>query len=353
MKPVLGLGAFVAACVAILAPGAAQAARCGLTTVSGGNTTTVYDPFNPAATTVNVTNLVLSRVNGANGEKTSSINFFIQGQSPAQNGSTIVFSSGSGSGSGTGYNQNLFFNYGSTGPSPLNNSSSPPAGVFRWEFSGNNAQSDTFTVSASITLPQNLNLTAGTQLSFDIVYSCAGTGGGGQFSETGTVPGAITANIEVRSALRASFVGTALDFGELAQISDAQASAIKTSTSNYVRVQSSGPYSVSLAVDSTDANPFTLTPGASATTDPLQRIRYSLKFLGQTRSATATSAITQTCARAGVGDSVEDRLPLQGTLIDGGSNKAVSPSYSEYLIVTVTPLAVGTSAPVDCGNIAL
>lgn len=346
MKLPLRPRAWLAAALALAMPAMAHAGTCGLTTVSGGTASQTYDPFNPATSTIQLSNLVLSRVNGAGGEKTASLNFYIKGQSASQDGTSVVFNSATGSGTGTGYGQNLFFSFSSPGPTPLDNSSTPVAGIFRWNFNGNNAASDTFTVNATITLPANLNLSASSQLAFDIVYSCAGTGGGGPFTSTGTVPSAITANIVVPSALRATYAGTALDFGEIGQVATANAATAKTSATNYIRVQSTGPYSVSM----TSNGNYLLTPGGTATSDPNQKVGWSLKFLGQTRSPTNTSAIALTCARANVSDAIEDHLALQGTLVEGGAGKAPSANYRDTLTVTITPLAASTSSFPDCGN---
>lgn len=332
---------------------AASAATCGITG-SAVATVATYDPFETTGFTTSVT-LTLTRINGNGGEKTDIVNFYIKGRDADSVGTSVVANSAAVAGQVTGLGLDIFYDYNEAVPtvSPTSLSPSATARFLKVVFTGNNGASDTAVVTFTVTLPRNLNATAATELPFDAYFGCSTTGGGQGTQQSGNLPNAIRMPINILSALRAGFVGTALDFGELAQVTAVQAPTVKTSTSNYVRVQSSGPYQVSLAVDSADANPYTLTPNASATTDPLQRIRYSLKFLGQTRSATAATPITQTCARAGVGDVVEDRLPLQGTLIDGGTSKAVSPNYSEFLVVTISPLAAGTAAPVDCGNIAL
>ncbi len=331
----------------------ASAATCGITG-SAVATAATYDPFETTGFTTSVT-LTLARINGNGGEKTDIVNFYIKGRDVDSVGTTVVPNSAAVAGQVTGLGLDIFYDYNEATPtvSPTSLNPSSVARFLKVEFTGNNSDSDTAVVTFTITLPRNLNATAATELPFDAYFGCSTTGGGKGTQQSGSLPNAIRMPINILSALRAGFVGTALDFGELAQVTAVQAPTVMTSTSNYVRVQSSGPYQVSLAVDSADANPYTLTPNSSATTDPLQRIRYSLKFLGQTRSATATTPITQTCARAGVGDVVEDRLPLQGTLIDGGVSRTVSPNYSEFLIVTISPLASGTVAPVDCGSITL
>lgn len=339
------LSAIAALFVALIPLPALAAGKCGLTTVSGGTASSTYDPFNPSSSTINITGLILSRVNGAGGEKTSSLNFYVVGQSPNQNGSQMVVTSATGSGSGTGTGQNIFFNYNGPFPSPLDNSSSPVPGIFRWTFSGNNAASDLFTVNMTVTLPSNLNLPASTDLRFDIVYSCAGTGGGGPFTDTGTYSNAITASVTVESKLRASFAGglvgavPAVAFGE---IGNETTGGLKTPSNNYIRVQSTSPYKVNL----TSKNKFYMTVEGNPTTDANQKVGYDLKFLGVTLApGTASGIVNKQCDRAGVGDDVEDKLYIQARLAEGGAGKAPSTDYIDELSVSIEPLNIGTGDP--------
>lgn len=338
--------------------GAAQAATCGITGSATASSAT-YDPFETTGFTTNVT-LTLTRVNGNGGAKTDIVNFYLKGRDADSVGTTVTATSAVVAGSIEGIGLDIFYDYNEANPtvSPTSLSPSTAARFLKVNFTGNNRDSDTVVVNFSVALPRNLNATAATELPFDAWFGCSTTGGGAPTQQTGTLPNAVRMPINIVSALRASFVGSALDFGELAQVVQAQAATVKTSTANYVRVQSSGPYQVSLAVAGGDTLPFTLTPGGAVPTGDAaaqeqQKIRYSLRFLGQSRSPTATTAITQNCARAGVGDAVEDRLPIQGTLIDGGSTKTISPNYTEALVVTISPLISTAVAPTDCGSIAL
>jgi hypothetical protein len=344
--------AFVAGTSVSLGTGA-QAATCGIVG-SATATSVTYDPFETTGFTTNVT-LSLSRVNGAGGQKTDIVNFYLKGRDADSVGTTVTPTSAVVAGTVEGIGLDIFYDYNEATPavSPASVSPSSAARFLKVNFTGNNRDSDTVVVNFTVTLPRNLNATAASELPFDAWFGCSTTGGGAPTQQTGTLANAIRMPINIVSALRASFVGTSLDFGELAQVANAQAPTVKTSASNYVRVQSSGPYQVSLSVMAGDGQPYTLTPNGASTSDISQQIRYSVRFLGQTRSPTATTAITQTCARAGVGDAVEDRLPVQGTLIDGGSTKAISPNYVENLVVTISPLVAGTAAPADCGTIPL
>lgn len=325
--------------------GQALAQSCGVNGSAVAGNSITYDPFSSSGLQSIDIPLALTRVNGTGGKKTQEVYFILT--KPAGSPAYTVQATVPG---GSTY-ANVLYD-GNALPAGLPTISNIAQGQISVPFGGA-SQPDTLTINIRVSVPANVNLSAGGTIDFGIRYVCKGTGGLSDVLTPVDRPAAVSININVLSALRASFVGTALDFGELAQVTAAQASTVKTSLSNYVRVQSSGPYTVSLAVDPADSNPYTLTPNAGATNDTLQRIGYSLKFLGQTRSPSAASAISQTCARAGVGDTVEDRLPLQGTLIDGGSNKAISPNYSEFLIVTITPQVATFNAPTDCGSITL
>jgi hypothetical protein len=166
------------------------------------------------------------------------------------------------------------------------------------------------------------------------------------------VPNAISFPITVLSALQASFAGTALDFGEVGTVTLAQAPTTTTGTGNYIRVQSSGAYTVTLQ----SQNAFRLFhPSGGGTA--LERIAYSLKFLGQTRNNVthpATNAISfnQNCARAGVGAAFEDRLYLMATLDEAGQGKTPSlgGNYTDSLTVTITPQDILTTYPTDCNS---
>lgn len=87
-----------------------------------------------------------------------------------------------------------------------------------------------------------------------------------------------------------------------------------------------------------------MTPSGANTADPLRRVGYRLKFLGQTRSTSMTSLIDFICPRAGVGMAVEDRLNIQAQLAEGGAGKVVSADYRDTLTVTLSPL-IDTAIP--------
>ncbi len=334
---------------------AAQAQTCGFTataSASGG----VYDPFNPTGRTATIT-LSLVRKDSPlnNGFKTAVASFYLRSTNPGANGIKIIPTSVTVNGTFSFVSQ-ADIHYDSTenvlpnmGPPTDNTNPSTGNEYLRINFTGNDAASNPAVVTFDVILPPNLNLNTSANLPFDAVLRCTTTGGGPQTDQFGTVPSAITFPITVLSALQASFAGTALNFGEVGTITNATASTATTGTANYIRVQSSGAYVVTL----TSANAYRLKHPTGSLAVATQRINYSLKFLGQTRSSTATSTITQQCARAGVGAAFEDRLYLMGTLTEGGQGKdpSLAGQYSDTLTVTITPQDILTTYPTDCNAI--
>lgn len=155
------------------------------------------------------------------------------------------------------------------------------------------------------------------------------------------------------SALRTYYAGTALDFGEIGAITTPSLGTTpqKTATSNYVFVQSSGAYSVTLA----SQNAFKLfKPGAAVAND---KINYRLRFLGMDVDNTTTPtagaiAITRSCKRATL-TTTGNVLPIQAKLLEGGSGKNPSPLYSDILTVTVTPLIYSDPGTNACATYSL
>jgi hypothetical protein len=275
---------------------------------------------------------------------------YIQAQTSAANGTVLIPVSVVGAGSATGLGQNIFYNTPGTVPNitvPLPNT--PVAGVLRWDYSGNNAASDVFTVTFNVTLPANLNLDASSVINFDIHYGCNGTGGGPPFSEVSIALNAFTLQVHVKSGLQASFVGPALAFGEVGDKTDGDVTgAPGTWTRNgNIRVASSGPYTV----DMTSQNGYRMTySGGSAATE-VQNLRYEATFLGNVRNPGNTATISRTCTRAGLGApplSGGVLLPLSVRLLEGGTDEVPSALYQDNLVVTFTPLVAlgqGSACP--------
>lgn len=305
----------------------------------------VYDPFNPTGLQQTTVNLFLRRVNNSGGGDTRVVNFYLMAD-PATNtgadGTVIKATSVSGAVSVDGLGLDIFYDYNETKPNLQPITALPSSGnkFLKIDFTGNNAGSDTATATFQITLPPLANVEATRQLAFDTVFFCNIQGGKSNgYTGPGRINDAVKFPVTVLSALRASYQGTALDFGEIGQITTSRAGT-KVLSGNYVRVESSGAYSVEMTSD----NGYKLKkPGATTAGD---EVGYKIGFLGEQRTPTATSPITKTCMRAGIGTA--QSLPIVATLVEGGAGKNPSPTYSDYLTVTVTPLAYGTVTATNC-----
>ena len=335
----------------------AQALICGITG-SASAAPAFYDPFNPSGLVATTITLNLTRKTPASGgEKTAVVNFYLRSSNSNANGASLVPTSVVIVGGVAGLNKNIFYNNPGSVPTvaPTSLNPIPPDNFLKLSFTGSNVASNTAQVTFQVTLPTALNLNAVSSLGFDAIFACSTTGGGSPTEQTGFISNAVVFPITVLSALQASYAGVPLDFGEIGTVTTTQVTAtpasFSTPISNHVRVQSSGPYQVDLS----SANAFRLKHPSGSLTVPAETVQYNLKFLGQNRNfgsspTPGATAITQTCARAGVGIAFEDSLGIQGTLLEGGQGKTPSPSYSDTLTVTVTPLAALTAAPIDCAT---
>ena len=329
-------------------PSAAQAQvrRC-LVTAQSAPAAVSYDPFNPTALSVSNLAVTFTRSNGPGGAKPSTIDMYVQATNSDANGMQLIPINVVGAGSATGLNQNIFYNNPGTVPNitvPLGGS--PVPGVLRWDYSGNNAASDVFTVTFNVIFPANLNLTASTSLNFNIEYGCNGTGGGPPFSERATAPNAFTINITVLSALQASFVGPALNFNEVGDKTDTDVTTTPIIRNGNIRVASSGPYNISM----TSQQNYRMSYSGGNPATETQNLRYETTFLGQVRDPTNTSAISVTCTRAGLGSpplAGGVLLPVSVKLLEGGVDEVPSAAYQDNLIVTVSPL-IATTPGVTC-----
>lgn len=334
---------------ATLATGAqAQTNTCGVTGVSATPATVVYDPFNPSglATTSIVMNM--TRVNSSGGGDTRIVNFFLRANSltgTAADGMTIVPKSVDAKALIDGVGLNIFYNYNLPDPvlQPIDLLPTSANRFLKINFTGNNTGSDTAAVTFDVSFPANLDLEAVQSLSFDVEYYCNIQGGQSNgATDSGTISNAVTFPVTVLSALRASYVGSDLDFGEIGEVPAIPLTAKRTNVGN-VRVQSSGAFRVQL----TSANGYKLEkPGAANDND---RVAYKIKFLGDERDPDTVTEINHTCKRAGL--ATEGQLmPIQGTLIEGGAGKNPSPTYSDTLTVTITPLIYNTVTADICSS---
>ena len=330
----------------------AQASACGVT----GRATVapaVYDPFNPSGlATTNIT-MDLTRVNDPGGGDTRIVNFFIRPSTAtgtAADGASVSATSSSGNVSLDGIGLDIFYDFNEPSPT-LQPITLLPTGSNRFlkiDFTGGNTGSDTAQVNFNVSLPANLNLNASQTLAFDVFYFCNIQGGtNNKDTKAGSFANGIVFPVTVLSALRTYYAGTALAFGDISTVPPVPLTTIRTNPSNYVFVQSSGAYQVSLS----SQNAFKMKRPSA--TGPNEEIRYSLKFLGDTRDNTSTPtpgavAINHSCIRAGLATAGQ-QLPIQATLQEGGQGKNPGIDYQDILTVTITPLAYTVAGTDDCG----
>ena len=93
-----------------------------------------------------------------------------------------------------------------------------------------------------VTVPPGTDLSAGQPIVFDILYICSGEGGMLDVPTPTRNSGAVRINVNVVSALQAYYAGSALDFGEIGDVTSAAVQAAParytTGSSNSVRVKS-------------------------------------------------------------------------------------------------------------------
>lgn len=353
-KLLAAAAALFGASVLLASPAEAQTGICGMSGQGAVGSTATYDPFNPAGLAATQITLRLTRFNPPGGSRTEHMRFILRAQSADANGTIITPVMLTGANANNASLEpplvNIFYNFGATSPTLTG---TPSAGnrFAHIQFTGNNPGSDTVDVIFSVQFPANLNLSASANLSFDLEYTCTAQPGGA--TGGGTLPNQINFPIKVLSALQATYVGAALDFGEVgdkttADVLLAPGTYSTSASGNNVRVLSSGPYKVEM----TSANTYRLTfPGGNPGT-AAQRLNYKALFLGQTVSNAAPTFAAVTCARAGVPASEADLLPIRATLLEGGDGKQLSPDYKDVITVTVSPLAVGPVG-VNCPAVAL
>lgn len=352
MKTLAAVVGFAAAGVATGAQ-AQSTTDCGLTAMSAQASPAIYDPFNPSGLASTTINMTITRINPEGGGTTSVLNFYLKPNSATgstANGIEIIPLSISGQANLEGQGLDIFYGTNETPPASMLPITISPTSTNRFAkiyFTGNNAGSDNVNVTFQVNIPANLNLNASQTLSFDAWFGCNIQGGklNGQQLQ-GSRANAVVFPVTVLSALRASYAGTALDFGEIGAIPATPPAPVRTDPANHVLVLSSGAYQVQL----TSQNGYKMKRSGAATVN--DEVRYSLKFLGDTRSPSDTSEINHTCIRAGL-TSTGQQLPIQATLIDGGAGKNPATDYNDQLTVTLTPLAYNTTASDNCGGYTL
>ncbi|HYD26484.1 hypothetical protein [Brevundimonas sp.] len=308
---------------AILAtPAAAQSGFCG---VSGSTAAAVgtYNPFSPTGLDDVSISLNLHRHRGEG--FTRSVRFFLV-EPAVQTPLEIRYR-------GWDITHSIFY-------APRLAFAGADFGIVAHDFGGG-GQPDTASILLTVSVPPGVDLPAGETISFDMIYVCEGQSGLRSVTTPRLAQGAVTVQIEVASALQASYAGPPLDFGDIGGMTDLQASAqVRTGA---IRVASSGPYRVSIASN----NQYRMAPAGGDPDDPRQRISYMVSFNGQAAGAGQSTALRAECRRSGLAGR---NLPLSVRLQEGGEDKVASPDYRDTLIVTVTPLAAHHGGPLaTCG----
>ncbi len=222
------------------------------------------------------------------------------------------------------------------------------AGEIRYEFGGIFSSDTSAPIDLRVTVPPGTDLSAGEPIILDLLYICSGSGGMLPVLIPTRNSGAIRLNVNTVSALQAYYAGSALDFGEIGDVTSqavlAAPASYTTSAGNALRVRSSGPYEVRVR----SQNDFRLALPGGNPSDPAQSIRYRIRFLGQDVNSNAAFA-GRTCARAGL-SGAGAVLPIQATLTEGGAGKTPSPAYGDTISITFSPLVAGGSAQ-SCGGL--
>jgi hypothetical protein len=329
----------MAKCLALLVAGFALlwarpafAQNCGVTGTAQASSSIAYDPFGPNGLQQVTVPLVLTRY-AVGSAKTQTVNFVLT--KPAGTPNYQVLYNG----------VSVLYTEGATGGRPSIGSQSP--GEISYNFGGASAPDQSTPFNLVVTVPAGLDLSAGQPIRFDISYVCNGTGGMRDVAIPTKLSSAIQINVNVLSALQASYAGPALDFGEISAKTDAQAPTDPGPRTGYVRVASSGPYSVEMRSEKGYKLSY---PGGNPILTT-QSVAYQASLLGQSRSPSDASSIRQICTRAGrattaSGDGI--RIPLTVTLLQGGQGRLASPNYQDNLIITITPL-LDPQSGVTCG----
>ncbi|HEY3811693.1 MAG TPA: hypothetical protein VGL66_00585 [Caulobacteraceae bacterium] len=205
-----------------------------------------------------------------------------------------------------------------------------------------NGTSHSDTAILTITIPAGANLVAGqNDIFYDVYYACKSSGG----VKTGTteVSKGLDIKFTVPSELQASFAGTAMDFGDITTVTNAQAASHVVN--GQINVKSTAPYTVAVS----SAGGFIMTPGGGGGTSAAQKIGYQWGFLsesvGGNSGGASTTFTTVTCKAPPSLSAVP--LPVTTTLNEGGLGKA-SGSYKDTVSVTFTPLVSPYPALTNC-----
>lgn len=332
----LGFGAF---------PGIAAAQTqfspvCGVTGYATAPASITYDPFAPGGLSQATIPLVLQRTRNLFLGRTDEVSLVLV--APAGTPPLQVTYQG----------QNVLYQEGTTAGRPRaldsRDNGAGAAGEIRYEFGNLFATDLSSPLNLRVSVPQGTDLSPGQSIYLDILYICSGDGGMLSVPSAVRESRAIRLDVNTVSALQAYYAGSALDFGEIGDVTTQQVAAspdrYTTATTNSLRVRSSGPFEVRVR----SQNDFRLTYPGGNTTSTAETIRYSVRFLGQDIASNAAFG-TRTCARAGVAGAA-GVLPIRAKLTEGGSDKTPSSAYADTVTITFTPL-VSAAAAQSCAGL--
>jgi spore coat protein U-like protein len=333
---ILGLTG-VACGAALTVPDAAWAQSCGVSGNAVAPRAITYDPFGRNGLNQIEIPLTLTRVTGPTGDKTQQVNFVLTKPVGAPNyeityeGVSILYTEGNL----MGHPQLRF-----TGSGEVN-----------YNFGGGN-KPDTVTLPSQIkvTVPANVDLSAGRPIEFDIVYVCDGTGSLRNITTPTKLSAAVKINVNVLSALQASYIGSVLNFGEVGKLSTAEVLAAPAqftspAGTNNIRVASSGPYQIQLSSD----HDFRLMFSGGSLTNDSHTLKYKLGFLNQTL-ATGSTFQAVVCGKAGLG---AVHLPIQARLLEGGQMKTpATGAHTDTITITVSPLLDSATMQQPCSTLS-
>jgi len=316
---------------------AVPASACGLR--STANPPIVYyDPFNPNVPSSAVLSMQFTATDLADLKQ---VRLFFKSNNAVADGAVVRVTSVSDIASAQGLNENIFVGNAAVGPNLLAQPIPPNAYL---QLGLGDGASRSFAVTITIMLPSNLNLLASSTLPFDIYYTCEGGGSASQI-----IPNALVIPIQVISALQASYAGPAFDFGDIEPIATdgILAAPYAYTVTGQIRVASSGPYNVEIS----SSNGYRLLAPGGDLTRADQSIAYQTAFLGRVLNPSNAQPLVVTCKHAPGSAITADLLPLAVTLLEGGRQKQPSStSYSDTLVISITPLAAETPASGDCAR---
>lgn len=337
----LGAATFLA--MASASPARAQAqisSVCGVTGNATAPTTITYDPFSAAGLSEVTIPLVLRRNRGLVLGRTNEVSLILvapAGTPPLDityRGFRVLYAEGATAGR----------------PRSLDSrdNGAGAAGEIRYNFGSLFSSDVSAPLNLRVTVPPGTDLSAGEPIILDILYICSGDLGIASVTTPMRDTGSVRINVNTVSALQAFYAGSALDFGEVGDLTTAAVLAAPdrytTPSANSLRVRSSGPFEVRMR----SQNDFRLTYPGGNLADPAQTIRYSARFLGQEVTSNASFG-ARTCARAGI-TGAAGNLPLRATLKEGGATKTPAPNYGDTISITFTPI-VTASAATNCTGI--